>query len=180
MTTEQAELIARVKALDAKATKGPIDVWTHETNGEVSFRLRAPLHRNMAWVSRCDDAEAFALYRTAAPALANLCEEKDRRIAELEKELEIERGESAEASRILHEQDKDVSALRSQLAVAVKALEKAKRAFHLARNSAAGLTNYCEESASSRRCERELEEAENLWREADVASALSQLQPKQP
>lgn len=40
-----------------------------------------------------------------------------------------------------------------------------KKAYHKARNSAAGLTNYCEESASTRRCEKELEEAENLFRQ---------------
>lgn len=38
-----------------------------------------------------------------------------------------------------------------------------KKAYWLARNSAADLANYCEESASTRRCERELEKAEMIY-----------------
>ena len=38
-----------------------------------------------------------------------------------------------------------------------------KKAYHCARNSAAGLTNYCEESASTVQCEKELEQAELIY-----------------
>ena len=40
-----------------------------------------------------------------------------------------------------------------------------REAYRLARNAAAGLTNYCEETASSMRCEKELEQAETIFRE---------------
>lgn len=43
-----------------------------------------------------------------------------------------------------------------------------RKAYRLARNAAAGLTNYCEESASTRRCERELAEAESVFRSIDA------------
>jgi hypothetical protein len=39
-----------------------------------------------------------------------------------------------------------------------------RQAYYLVRNSAAGLTNYCEESANLRRCEKELEQGEALFR----------------
>ena len=48
---------------------------------------------------------------------------------------------------------------------AVEIIDQLERAYLLARNSAAGLTNYCEESVGTRRCERELEEAEQVYRE---------------
>lgn len=38
------------------------------------------------------------------------------------------------------------------------------KAYRLARNAAAGLTNYCEESASTRKCEKELQLAEDTYR----------------
>ena len=47
---------------------------------------------------------------------------------------------------------------------AVDIIEGLEKAYWLARNSAAGLTNYCEETGSTRRCERELEEAEQIYR----------------
>ena len=47
----------------------------------------------------------------------------------------------------------------------MKAIKILEKAYLKARNSAAGLTNYCEESASVRHCEKELEEAETLFRE---------------
>ena len=40
-------------------------------------------------------------------------------------------------------------------------------------NSAAGYSNYCEDSASTRRCERDFEEAENIFRAA-IAKAGEQ------
>ena len=49
-------------------------------------------------------------------------------------------------------------------------VELLKKAYHFARNAAAGLTNYCEETASTRRCERELEQAEKYYREAHKLS----------
>jgi hypothetical protein len=52
---------------------------------------------------------------------------------------------------------------------AVKATDILEKAYWKARNSAAGLTNYCEDSASVRRYERELEEAEALFEEYRVA-----------
>lgn len=42
-------------------------------------------------------------------------------------------------------------------------IKKFNKAYRLAYNSAAGLANYCEESASVRRCERELEEADQIY-----------------
>lgn len=58
----------------------------------------------------------------------------------------------------------------------IDAADKAKRAYWLARNSAAGLTNYCEESANSRRCERELGEAERIYRDSGFEAALARAQ----
>lgn len=58
----------------------------------------------------------------------------------------------------------------------IDAADKAKRAYWLARNSAAGLTNYCEESANSRRCERELDEAERIYRDSGFEAALARAQ----
>ena len=43
--------------------------------------------------------------------------------------------------------------------------EALKKAYKIMRNAAAGLTNYCEPSASTRRCEREYEEAQMIYRE---------------
>ena len=54
-------------------------------------------------------------------------------------------------------------ALRAEQDALRRKMEKLKRAYALARNSAAGLTNYCEESASTRRCEKELEKAESIF-----------------
>ena len=45
-----------------------------------------------------------------------------------------------------------------------------KRAYSLARNSAAGLTNYCEKSASTRRREKELEEAKRIYNQPVAAA----------
>ena len=45
-------------------------------------------------------------------------------------------------------------------------IRKLKRAYFFAHNSAAGLTNYCEESGSTRRCEKELEQAEMIYKDA--------------
>ena len=64
---------------------------------------------------------------------------------------------------------------RDAVAELIEAATQAKRAYWLARNSAAGLTNYCEESASSRRCERELSEAESIWRSAGLDAALANI-----
>lgn len=47
---------------------------------------------------------------------------------------------------------------------AVEIISQLEKAFQLARSSAAGLTNHCEETASTRRCERELEKADALYR----------------
>lgn len=55
---------------------------------------------------------------------------------------------------------------RDELTADNKAL---RAAYHKARNAAAGFSNYCEESASSRRCERELAEAERMFRDIDAA-----------
>ena len=46
-------------------------------------------------------------------------------------------------------------------------IEKLRRAYCLARNAAAGLSNYCEESASTRACEKELAQAEEIYRTID-------------
>ena len=47
-----------------------------------------------------------------------------------------------------------------------KMIRQLKKAYHFARNSAAGLTNYCEESASTIRCEKELEQAELIYNQS--------------
>lgn len=47
---------------------------------------------------------------------------------------------------------------------AVEIIEQLEEAYLLARNSAAGFTCYCEDSPSTRRCERQLEEAEQVYR----------------
>ena len=46
-------------------------------------------------------------------------------------------------------------------------IEKLRRAYCLARNAAAGLSNHCEESASTRACEKELAQAEEIYRTID-------------
>lgn len=46
-----------------------------------------------------------------------------------------------------------------------KRCEDLKKAYWLAKNAAAGLTNYCEESASTRKCEKELEKSEMIYRD---------------
>lgn len=48
----------------------------------------------------------------------------------------------------------------------VKLAEGLEAAYQKARNSAAGYSNYCDDNANTRRCERELDEAEKLCREA--------------
>uniref|UniRef100_A0A6M3JG35 Uncharacterized protein n=1 Tax=viral metagenome TaxID=1070528 RepID=A0A6M3JG35_9ZZZZ len=42
-------------------------------------------------------------------------------------------------------------------------IRKLRKAYFYAHNSAAGLTNYCEESRSVRLCEKELEKAEEIY-----------------
>ena len=44
--------------------------------------------------------------------------------------------------------------------------EALRNAYRVMKNSAAGYSNYCEESASTRRCDREFTEAEELFRAA--------------
>ena len=44
--------------------------------------------------------------------------------------------------------------------------EGLRKAYWKMRNSAAGYSNYCEDSASTRRCERDYEEGEALYRAA--------------
>ena len=44
--------------------------------------------------------------------------------------------------------------------------EALRKAYWKMRNAAAGYSNYCEESASTRRCEREYTEAEEMFRAA--------------
>lgn len=56
-------------------------------------------------------------------------------------------------------------------------IKQLKKVFSLARNSAAGLTNYCEESPSTRRCERKLEEADKLYQEIQNPSPPKQEKP---
>lgn len=62
---------------------------------------------------------------------------------------------------------------RDALRELIEAAGKVKRAYWLARNSAAGLTNYCPESANSRRCERELDEAERIYRDSGFEAVLA-------
>lgn len=69
---------------------------------------------------------------------------------------------------------------RDAIAKLLESAEKAKRAYWLARNSAAGLTNYCPESANSRRCERELDEAERIYRESGFDAAIAKAKGEQP
>jgi hypothetical protein len=44
-------------------------------------------------------------------------------------------------------------------------IHKLRKAYFYAHNSAAGLTNYCEESGSVRLCEKELKKAEEIYRQ---------------
>lgn len=46
--------------------------------------------------------------------------------------------------------------------------EMLRKAYRKMRNVAASYSNFCEESASTRRCEREYEEAESLFRSIDA------------
>jgi hypothetical protein len=46
----------------------------------------------------------------------------------------------------------------------VAIIEQIEKAYRFASNSAAGLTNLCEDSVNSRRCENELEKADSLYR----------------
>ena len=75
----------------------------------------------------------------------------------------------------LHTIGDDLCKVRRAIAGLIEAATQAKRAYWLARNSAAGLTNYCDESASSRRCERELSEAESIWHSAGLDAALANI-----
>ena len=56
---------------------------------------------------------------------------------------------------------KFLEAENAKLIVEVATLRKA---FKLASNSAAGLSQYCDNNASVRRCEKELEQAEAIYR----------------
>ena len=74
------------------------------------------------------------------------------RLADLLEEsypLEPEAEQAANELRRLHEVNQE--------------LVKAYRKMY---NSAAGYSNYCEDSASTRRCERDFEEAEDIFRAA--------------
>ena len=42
--------------------------------------------------------------------------------------------------------------------------EELRKAYRKMRNSAAGYSNFCEDSASTRRCERDYDEAEDIYR----------------
>jgi hypothetical protein len=44
--------------------------------------------------------------------------------------------------------------------------EALKKAYRKMRNAAAGYSNYCDDSASVRRCERDMDEAESMYRAA--------------
>lgn len=59
----------------------------------------------------------------------------------------------------------DIRCLKEDIGVLEARYALLDKAYKLARNSAAGLTNYCEHSASVRRCEKELEQAETIYRE---------------
>lgn len=52
--------------------------------------------------------------------------------------------------------------------------EALKTAYRKMRNSAAGYSNYCEEGANTRRCDREYEEAEGLFRAIKAAQAAKE------
>lgn len=73
----------------------------------------------------------------------------------------------------------DVEAWKEkQLAPLRREVAMLRRAYWLARNSAAGLTNFCEESASARRCEKELEQAEELFREIGAQATAEAYEQK--
>ena len=44
--------------------------------------------------------------------------------------------------------------------------EALRKAYRKMRNAAAGYSNYCDDSASVRRCERDMDEAESMYRAA--------------
>ena len=47
---------------------------------------------------------------------------------------------------------------------AIEIIENLQRAYWKASNAAAGLTNHCNENGSTRQCEKELDEARQLYR----------------
>ncbi len=58
----------------------------------------------------------------------------------------------------------DLEVAEEQLAECQAREAKLREAYRSVRNSAAALTNYCEDSASSRRSEKELEKGETIYR----------------
>lgn len=65
--------------------------------------------------------------------------------------------EGSEAGTLIKEARDELDRLRAENA-------KLRAAYRKMCNAAAGYSNYCEDSASVRRCEREYEEAEAMYR----------------
>jgi len=68
----------------------------------------------------------------------------------------------------------ELQKLRQEKAELIELIKRTEKAYQLARNAAAGLTNYCEESASVRGCEKELEQSEYMYRE--IKDALERME----
>lgn len=64
----------------------------------------------------------------------------------------------------------DFGAVSDQAAAELRRLhaenEALRKAYLKMRNAAAGYSNYCDDSASVRRCERDMDEAESMYRAA--------------
>lgn len=78
-----AEAIARVRELDAAATKGP---WVRGIGNEYRL-VRRGLAETVAADCGADNGNLIAFYRTAAPALADECERLRERVSVLEEAL---------------------------------------------------------------------------------------------
>lgn len=68
------------------------------------------------------------------------------------------------ASRQYRHNDSNETVAGFDYAETIEIVSALEKAYKLARDSAAGLTNHCEENGSTRRCERELEEADSIYR----------------
>lgn len=79
--TDIPDLIARVRELDAAATKGP---WDSEYDGDRYGFLGYVIVVDTCYEEHATDAALIAYYRTAAPLLADECERLRERVKVLE------------------------------------------------------------------------------------------------
>lgn len=119
--------------------------------------------------------------RTAVSAMAERDAALVARVAELEESFTRAGLAAREAQTKAHEATIAMGTAKAEIArlelvqvpALVKEVEALRAAYHKARNAAAGFSNYCPDSANSRRCERDLDEAERMFRAIDAARAES-------